>query len=923
MKRRGLRDVDASVVREAFRTFRPALAGQRRDVGLSLGLVFMITVLELARPWPMKFVFDRVLIADGESGVALDRSAADAMPVLLLAVAATFALPVLIGTLNLLATVAMARVSRAVTTRVRQQVFEHLHRLHLPFHRSSRTGDLLVRIMGDVNMVRDLLFASWVNMLARGAVVVGTATLMLVLDPLLGLVAMAPMPFLAVGVGHRSKALKEITRKQRRREGNAAGRAAETLRQIHVVKAYAAENQVTELFRHDANRAERASVKAARVAGEMGLLTEALTGAGLALVVFVGARRVLAGDLTPGDLLVFVSYARSMYRPINKLSTEGGRLSKATACAERLLEVLRIPPEDASEGRPAPRFDGEVSVRDLHYAYENGVEALRGLTFTVAPGSLVVLAGPNGSGKSTLLSILLRLVAPDRGTVLVDGTPIEEFQLDSYRNRIAYVPQDALLFGATVADNIRYGRPGASDEEVEQAARAAVVHDVICELPDGYDTELVENGAGLSGGQARRLMLARAAVRDAQILLLDEPLAGLDSDARPLVIEAIRALGKGRTTIVVSHGPAMELEPDMVIRLADGKVASASRRRPAVGPPRWEELYPRSSGPWTCVVTDASGERGFGVYEPATGAIARVEPKDDPNLRSLAAWLERGELVTYRVHKRAVVRIERNGRVHYAKVLKPREAESVFRRATLLASLADEIGGEFPAVPRVVESFLDEGVVVFDEVPGVSLLALDAGGGLSDRQVAMVTRAFVRFHGVDAGRLGLAASPQRTLATWVAAVETLDPSLSGRYRAALAMIEQLPTPAEPARALVHGDLHDKNILLDGDRVGLLDLDGVHAGDAVEELGDFAAHFVLRAVQRGERPERCHADAERVLAAYADAGGRVAGVEAAVARTLLRLSCLYLMRRKWQWATPALLAHAQSWATRAESVASMR
>ncbi|MBW3556029.1 MAG: ABC transporter ATP-binding protein/permease [Actinobacteria bacterium] len=537
-------------------------------------LSIMTTGLELARPWPLKVVFDRVLLARGTA----DPWGLAPVTVLVLAAVATFLTPLLIGTLNVRSTVAVAQVGRKATTRIRRQVFEHLHRLHFPFHQSSRTGDLLVRLMGDVNMVRDLLFASWINVLARGALVLATALIMVVLDPLLALVALAPMPLLVIGVGRSSRKLKEVTRKQRRREGDAAGRAAETLRQIRVVKAYAAEGRATEQFATDARAGERAGVKAAKLTAEMGRLTETLTGAGLALVLLVGARRVLAGSLSPGDLLVVMSYARSLYKPLNKISGEGGRLSKAGACAERLLEVLREPPEDTARGRPAPYFHGEVIVRDLHYAYPTGVEALRGVSMELRPGTLALVCGANGSGKSTLLSILLRLLVPDRGLVLLDGQPVEAFQLDSYRERIAYVPQDALLFGVTVRENILYGRPSATDAEVEQAARDAMIHDVIAALPDGYETELGENGASLSGGQARRLMLARAAVRAAPILLLDEPLAGLDPAARPLVAQAIRRMSTGRTTIVVSHGSDPELEPDVIVRLGEGRVEAVEDR---------------------------------------------------------------------------------------------------------------------------------------------------------------------------------------------------------------------------------------------------------------------------------------------------------------------------------------------------------
>lgn len=562
-------------LRRAAVVFRPALAGQGRRLGACVALALLGTALELLRPWPIKVVFDRILITDGPAqgiwGLPPEAS-------LVALAVSVLVISLLIGAVSLRTTVLAAEVGRKATTRVRRQVFEHLHRLDLPFHQSSRTGDLLVRLMGDVNMVRDMLFASWLTLLERGTLLVGTAAVMLVLDPLLAAVALLPLPVLWWTLARSSRKLKEVTRKQRRREGAAAAFASETLQQIRLVKAYAAEERTTASFARHAGAGERAGLKSARITAKMSWITEALTGAGLALVLLVGSRKVLRDQLSVGELLVFTTYARSVYKPLRKLSSEGGRLSKATACAGRLLEVLDRPPEDASTGRPAFAFAGEIELRDVRYRYpDNGVEALRGLSFRLEPGTLAILSGSNGSGKSTTVSMLLRLVTPDEGQVLVDGVDVNDFRLDEYRNRFAYVPQDVLLFGVSIRDNILYGRPDADEADVQRAAELALVDDVI-ERVGGYDVLLGENGASLSGGEARRLMLARAAVRDARIVLLDEPLAGVDPEARAIVARAIRRIAAGRTTIVVNHGPAREISPDVVINLVDGCASQPVRR---------------------------------------------------------------------------------------------------------------------------------------------------------------------------------------------------------------------------------------------------------------------------------------------------------------------------------------------------------
>jgi ATP-binding cassette subfamily B protein len=533
-----------------------------------------VVSLELLRPWPIKVLFDQVLLPpEGGAG----SGGLSPRTVILATAVATLVLSLLHGALSVRATIAAARVSKKVTVRIRRQVFEHLHRLALPFHQGARSGDLLMRLMGDVNAVRDALFTSWIALISRGLLFVSIAVVMIVLEPWLAALALWPMPLLAVQLGRSSRELQAVSKKQRRKEGGAASFAAETLRQIRLVKAYAAEDSSTRLFVQESRSGEREGVKAARIAAHMDRATEVLTGLGLAMVLFVGATWVLDGRLSAGSLLVFVSYTRSLYKPVRKASGQGARLSRAVACAGRLMEVLRVSPEDFAGGRTAPAFHGHVELRDVHHVHPGGVEALRGASLALPAGDLAVVRGPNGSGKSTLLSVLLRLIRPDDGQVLVDGVPVEEFQLQSYRSRFAYVPQDIQLFGATVRENILYGRPDASAEDVEEAARAALLHEVVVRLPDGYDANLGEAGATLSGGEARRLMLARAALRDASILLLDEPLAGLDPQARGVVARAIRRIAAGRTTIVVSHGPALEVGPDVVVHMLDGRVERLER----------------------------------------------------------------------------------------------------------------------------------------------------------------------------------------------------------------------------------------------------------------------------------------------------------------------------------------------------------
>ncbi len=559
---------DLPSIRKALAAFRPTLSGQGPALARLFGLTVLVVGLELLRPWPLKVVVDRVLRPGEASGLfGMDVSAT-----VVFAAAATLVISVVLGVVSVRLVVAGARIGKTVTVRIRRAVFEHLHRLALPFHESSRTGDLLFRVMGDVNNLRDVLFSTWINLLSRALLFVGAAIALLVVSPWLALMALLPLPLLGLELMRLSRNLRQVVGDQFSREGRVASYAGETLRNIGLVKAYVAENRSTDHFATESQRGEEAGALAAGVSARMELVTQILIGAGLAAVLFFGALQVLSGDLSPGTLIVVVAYARGLYKPVRKAPSEGKRLSKAMASAGRLLEIFSVEPEDFGSGGRAPQFRGDISLRGVRFTYRDGVRALKGISLEIPAGALVLVQGPNGSGKSTLLSLLLRLFTPDTGEVLIDGEPVESFELESYRRRFAYVPQHTQLFRATVRENIMYGRPEATDQEVEEAARITLLDDVVARMPNGYDTVLGEDGATLSGGEARRLMLARAAVRDARVVLLDEPLAGLDAEARETVAEAIRRFTSERTTIVVSHGSASELEPDAVVQLLNGKI---------------------------------------------------------------------------------------------------------------------------------------------------------------------------------------------------------------------------------------------------------------------------------------------------------------------------------------------------------------
>ena len=553
-----LPDVETSDLRRALVTFRPALRGERRRITASVFFALAITALELIKPWPITLVIDHLTALDGGQNLT---------PIVVFA-AVGLLVPAALGLATERLQIMISQVSRKATVRIRSDVFEHIQRLELTEHQRHYSGDLLMRLMGDVNMIRDLLFPSWITMLSRGSVLLGATIVFAIVDWRLFLVALIPLPLLWITAERTSTKIKTAAGKQRRKEGEIAATAAESLRQVGLIKAFSAEERATSEFRSNARTAERATMAAARAAARLSRLTESITGAGVALVLVLGALRVRSGDISAGQLLIAISYTRMIYKPLRKLTAEGVRIAKATACAVRVMDVLDQPIEDADSGLPVTSLEGTIEFIDVSHTYPDGRKSIEDLYLMVPAGSLVALLGENGTGKSTLLSLLLRLRTPQQGEVRIDGVPINALQLSSYRRQIAYVPQELALFGGTIRENIAFGEPEATDAEIWAAAEAALLTPVLAHLPEGLDTVLDENGSSLSGGQARRVMLARAAVRGASILLLDEPLSGLDPGARQVVARAIMNIADGRTTVVIHHGDPAELGPDLQLQLA-------------------------------------------------------------------------------------------------------------------------------------------------------------------------------------------------------------------------------------------------------------------------------------------------------------------------------------------------------------------
>jgi ABC-type multidrug transport system fused ATPase/permease subunit len=559
----------------ALTRFRGELCRQRRPLAGAFLASLGYSAARLAEPWPLKVVFDNVL-----AGMPLHTHfhrldallAGDRTAILVAATIALLALAVLRSLFYYHQSYLASLAGQRVVMNLRRRLFAHVQRLPQSFHSRASTGDLLTRLTGDIMMLRELLVASLLALVTESVVVVGYIVVMFLVEWRLALLAVVAVPFIFASVTVYSERMRVATRKQRRREGELAGRLHEVLAGIHVVQLFAREDEEDERLRSLNRRSTRSGLKATRLEARLSRTVELSVALATAAVLWFGATQVIAGRMTSGELIVFFAYMQSFYRPLRRISRVTQRASKASSCVERITDVLDRTSELTDGAIVAPSFRGEIRFERVSFAYERGQEVLHELELTVVPGSTVALIGPTGAGKSTLLGLVPRLYDPTSGAVRIDGFDLRDLTLRSLRDQISVVPQDGMLFSGTIFENIAYGDLDATREQVEEAARAACIHDFVAGLPEGYGTVVGERGVTLSGGQRQRLAIARALVRDAPVVLLDEPTTHLDATSQRLVVEALERLLEGRTALVVAHRLETIERADEVVALDDGRI---------------------------------------------------------------------------------------------------------------------------------------------------------------------------------------------------------------------------------------------------------------------------------------------------------------------------------------------------------------
>jgi ATP-binding cassette subfamily B protein len=468
------------------------------------------------------------------------------------------------------------RVSLAVEVDLRNRVYAHLQALELGYFATTQTGQLMSRATVDLQSVRFFLGYGLVFIAQSALTILLAAAAMLLLEPGLGALALIPVPFVvlvAARYGRRSRpSLQEV----QQRIAELTADVEENVSGVRVVKAFAAEPRRLERFRETVTRVFDQSMHATRLRAFYNPFIGFLPNLGLAVILLVGGRQVVRGSLSLGDFTAFYAYLLMLIGPMRQLGIALGLAQRATASGARLFELLdREPRGVAPAGAPPlPEGRGRVELRDVSFAYEGAAPSLRDIDLVVEAGTTVALVGGTGSGKSTLVRLIARLYDPTSGSVLVDGADVREVDLVSLRRAIAVVDDDPFLFSATVHENIAYGRPEATREEVVRAAERAQAAGFIAELPDGYDTRVGERGLTLSGGQRQRLAIARALLVDPRILVLDDATSSVDATTEQAIKQALREVMAGRTTFVIAHRLSTIALADDILVLEDGNVAA-------------------------------------------------------------------------------------------------------------------------------------------------------------------------------------------------------------------------------------------------------------------------------------------------------------------------------------------------------------
>jgi ABC-type multidrug transport system fused ATPase/permease subunit len=464
---------------------------------------------------------------------------------------------------------------------LRVRLYAYLQRMSLSFFERTSTGELMSRVTNDVNALEHFVTHGSALTAVDLLRLMGGAAVLLVLDFRLALLVMLPVPFLAIGLRLFNTRIRPVYRRVRDRLGDINAQLQDNLAGIRVIQAFGQENRALERFTVESEGYFKARVQGIRYWATFFPAMSFVAALGTVIVLGAGAVMVVRGALSLGTLVAFLAYSTSFYEPINRLTEIDNVFQQAIAAAERIFELLDETSDidDAPNAKDLPSMRGDVSFVDVSFRYSTGDQVLRDVTFRIARGEVVALVGRSGAGKTSIANLLCRFYDPVQGHVSIDGFDLRRVTLGSLRSQIAVVLQDTFLFNGSVRENLLFGKPDATDQELSEASQAAHAHEFIEGLPDGYDTEVGERGVKLSGGQKQRLALARAILADPRILVLDEATSSVDAEAEYLIQQALDAVLEGRTALVIAHRLSTIRNADKIIALEDGRIVEVGDHR--------------------------------------------------------------------------------------------------------------------------------------------------------------------------------------------------------------------------------------------------------------------------------------------------------------------------------------------------------
>lgn len=554
--------------------FSPYILQHKLLISASFFALLVETGLRLLEPWPLKYIFDHILIP-GQSNSPVEIGYG-LSPMLLLSLLAgsIVAIASLSSITSYLSTYGISLAVVRILSEVRGDLFSHLQRLSLSFHQQFKSGDLITRVTSDISKIRSVATNTALPLVRNLAVMLGMLVVMCWLNWELALLALTIFPLFVLLNSHLLRPIRNFSRQHCNSEGVLAATTGETMGAIKVVQAFSLHHQLESIFTAQNHKSLTEAIQSLRFSAALQRTVQVLMAIIMAVVLWRGAQVVQHKALTPGELLVFISYLKNSFDPMGKISNQARQIAKATASGERVIELLEYEPKvrDLPRAKKAHPFFGAVRFENVSFGYQSNQEILKNINLVAQPGQQVAIVGPSGSGKSTLLSLILRLYDPVAGRILIDGQDIREYTLESLRQQISIVLQESILFGVSVGENIAYGKIGATDKEIEAAAGMANAHDFIMRLPQGYDTILSERGRTLSGGQRQRIAIARAAIRQTPIVILDEPTTGLDNASERVVNQALEQLTQGRTTFLIAHNLCTAQYADLILYIENGSI---------------------------------------------------------------------------------------------------------------------------------------------------------------------------------------------------------------------------------------------------------------------------------------------------------------------------------------------------------------